>query len=109
MIKNLTFEKEGTDFAHAGSAVDMGGAIMAAQWSIVTACGFVKNNHAIGHGGGIASLGKSTLVLCHGTTMLGNRAGGSGGCVYAAGSSITIGVWGSRVAYDFTNFCMRLY
>ncbi len=69
----------------------MGGAILSAQWSIVTACGLVKNNSALGNGGGIASIGETSLVLCDGVALVGNRAGGSGGGVYNAGSSIMFG------------------
>jgi predicted outer membrane repeat protein len=69
----------------------MGGAILAAQLSIVTAYGLVKNNDAIGHGGGIASIGKALLMLGQGSIFLGNNAGGSGGCIYAAGASVTFG------------------
>ena len=75
----------------AGSAADMGGAILTAQWSVVQMCGLVKDNRANGHGGGIASIGHSSLVLCHGAVLLGNHAGRSGGCVYAAGSSTLFG------------------
>ncbi len=64
---------------------------MAAQLSIVTICGLVKNNAAIEHGGGIASIDKALLVLGHGSVFYGNSAGGSGGCVYAAGTSVTVG------------------
>jgi hypothetical protein len=67
----------------------MGGSILASQLSIVTICGLVKNNAAIEHGGGIASIDKALLVLGHGSVFYGNSAGGSGGCVYAAGTSVT--------------------
>ena len=74
-----------------GSAGNMGGAILATQLSIVTVCGLVENNNAMGHGGGIASAGKALLMLGQGSVFLGNKAGGSGGCVYAAGDSVTFG------------------
>jgi predicted outer membrane repeat protein len=69
----------------------MGGAILSVQSSIVTACGLMENNNAIGHGGGIASIDKALLFLGQGSVFLGNKAGGSGGCVYAAGSDVTFG------------------
>ena len=64
---------------------------MAAQSSIVTTYGLMKNNAAIGDGGGIASIDKAVLVLGHGSVFHGNNAGGSGGSVYAAGTSVTFG------------------
>ena len=70
----------------------MGGAILSVQLSMVTVCGLVKNNSAIGNGGGIASMGKASLVLCDGIALVGNRAGGYGGGVYNAGASTIIGV-----------------
>jgi predicted outer membrane repeat protein len=76
---------------YTGSAVHMGGAILAAQWSVVSACGLVKYNRANGHGGGIASVEHSSLTICNGAILLGNLAGSSGGCVYAAGSSTNFG------------------
>ncbi len=45
----------------------------------------------MGHGGGIASIGETSLMLCHGIVLLGNSAGGSGGGIYAAGASTTFG------------------
>ena len=69
----------------------MGGAILADHLSIIKACAIVMENVAFGHGGGIASVGKSSLVLGQGTTLRGNSAGDNGGCVYAAGSSTAFG------------------
>ena len=71
--------------------MNMGGAILAEQLSIVKACALVMGNVAFGHGGGIASVGKASLVLGQGATLRGNRAGDHGGCVYAAGSSAAFG------------------
>jgi predicted outer membrane repeat protein len=69
---------------------------LAAQWSIVKVCGLVKSNIAGSNGGGIAVLGKASLQLGHGTALHGNSAGGSGGCVYAAGASTIIGESGAK-------------
>jgi hypothetical protein len=71
----------------------MGGAILAAQLSVVKACGLVKDNSAVGHGGGIASIGEASLLFGHGTALRGNRAGASGGCLYAAGASTNFGAF----------------
>ncbi len=83
----------------------MGGAILAAQWSIVKVCGLVKNNSAGSNGGGIAVLGKASLLLGQGTALHGNSAGGSGGCVYAAGASTIIGERGKAA---FENLCLEI-
>ena len=69
----------------------MGGAILAAQGSVVKSGALVMNNFAVGHGGGIASIGDAFLQLGQGTALRGNSAGDNGGCVYAAGSSILFG------------------
>jgi predicted outer membrane repeat protein len=69
----------------------MGGAILAEQWSTVAAFGLVENNSAGGHGGGIASVGQAYLAFGTGIAMRGNRAGGSGGCVYTAGANTSFG------------------
>jgi predicted outer membrane repeat protein len=69
----------------------MGGAILATQVSVVKACGSVKDNSANGHGGGIASIGDASLLLCQGAALRSNSAGGNGGCVYAAGASTSFG------------------
>jgi hypothetical protein len=87
----------------------MGGAILAAQWSTVTTCGLVKDNSAVRHGGGIAILGKASLVLGQGTALLGNRAGGSGGCVYAAGASMIFGERDSDTWFIFQSKPQRAY
>ena len=64
---------------------------MAAQTSTVNACALVMGNFAVGHGGGIASIGEASLVFGQGTALRGNSAGDNGGCVYAAGSSAVFG------------------
>ena len=86
----------------------MGGAILAAHLSIVKVCGLVENNHAGRNGGGIAVLGKASLLLGEGTALLGNSAGGSGGCVYAAGASTIIGERGSDSDARYT-YTQRIY
>ncbi len=72
-------------------AMNLGGAILAAQVSVVKACGSVKDNSANGHGGGIASIGEASLLLCQGAALRSNSAGGNGGCLYAAGASTSFG------------------
>ena len=73
------------------SAEDTGGAILAGQSSTVTSCGSLLDNSAMVDGGGIASFGKASLLLCNGSKLLRNRARGSGGGVYAAGSEAIFG------------------
>jgi hypothetical protein len=73
------------------SAMNMGGAILAAQVSVVKVCGLVKDNNANGHGGAIASIGQALLFFCQGAALRSNSAGGNGGCVYAAGAGTSFG------------------
>ncbi len=69
----------------------MGGAILATQWSTVEAFGLVQDNSAGEHGGGIAAVDQAYLAFSQGIALRGNRAGGSGGCVYAAGANASFG------------------
>ena len=64
---------------------------MAYDQSTVTISAVLEDNFALGHGGGLASIGASSILLRNGVIFRNNNAFGNGGCLFAAGSKTTIG------------------
>ena len=77
--------------SHFRRAVGPGGAIMALDDSNISTSSLVQDNVAGGNGGGIASMGRSAVLLKGGSRFLRDISKGSGGGVYAGGSSFIIG------------------
>lgn len=68
-----------------------GGAIMAYDQSKVHISAVLEANFARGYGGGLASVGSSSIVLTNGAMFRNNSAFGNGGGFFAAGLGTTIG------------------
>ncbi len=83
-----------------GSASGPGGAVAAFNLVAVSLAALLADNAAGGDGGGIALLDSSSLLVGDGAKLRGNRAKGSGGCLYSGGA-------GARLCqfFDFLQGC----
>ena len=72
-------------------ADNVGGAIFLAGLASAKVTSEISFNAALRHGGGIASIEQSSLILDYGADFRHNKAGLYGGGIYAAGSSLIVG------------------
>ena len=67
------------------------GGILADGQAAATVSGLLERNVAGGYGGGAAAFVQAVVNLSAGARLYENRAGGSGGCVYAGGGPSSVG------------------
>ena len=69
---------------------------MADGQAAATVSGLLERNVAGGYGGGAAAFVQAVVNLSAGARLYENRAGGSGGCVYAGGGPSSVGEFSVR-------------
>ncbi len=77
---------------------------MAADLSTVEVCSMFEGNFAEGHGGGLASIGNSYVLLCNGAVLHKNIARLHGGGLYVGGLGGTFGNVCSPQYFDCRDF-----